>query len=198
MRWHIGPPPEDPAFSPLPPWRPLREPRSLAVALLLSVPLGVLTAFGLLITSAALAPGERVEMTVEVDRLAHILGFFALLVSLHELLHALSFPESLSSRNVVLGIWPRALLFYAHFVGELSRERFLLSLICPFAAISIGSLLLALIDPARSGLWTFVGVLNALSSSMDLLGFLLVIAQLPRGARVRNQGRFTYWRPGAA
>jgi hypothetical protein len=198
VRWHIGPPPEDPTFSPLPPWRRLREPRSLAVALLLSLPLGVLAAFGLLIMGTALAPGERAEVTVEADRLAHVLVFFVLLISLHELLHAVSFPESLSSRNVVLGIWPRALLFYAHYVGELSRERFLLSLICPFAAISIGSLLLALIDPARSGLWMFAGVLNALSSSMDLLGVLLVIAQLPRGARVRNQGRFTYWRPGAA
>lgn len=168
------------------------------MTLLLSIPLGVLAAFGLLITATALAPGERVEMTVEADRLAHVLGFFVLLVSLHELLHAVTFPESLSSRNVVMGIWPRALLFYAHYVGELSRERFLFTLICPFAAISIGTLLLALIDPARSGLWLFAGLVNALSSSMDLAGFLLAAVQLPHGARVRNQGRFTYWKPAAS
>lgn len=168
------------------------------MALLLSVPLGILAAFGLLIIGAALTGRQRTTWTVELNSLVHVLVLIALLVGLHELLHAISFPGTLGSSSVVLGIWPRALLFYAHYVGELSRERFLLSLICPFAAISIGSLLLALIDPERSGLWTFTGVLNALSSSMDLFGFFLVIAQLPRGARVRNQGRFTYWRPGAA
>ncbi len=117
------------------------------------------------------------------------------LVTVHEFLHAVTFPGSLRSPHVVLGIWPRALVFYAHYSGELSRERVLLALICPFTVISLGSLLLSVIDPARQGLWLLTGTFNALASSMDLFGFLLVAAQVPRRARVRNQGYVTYWKP---
>lgn len=194
MRWHFGPPPEDDLFDPAPPWRRLREPRRIAVSIVLSLPLGLLAALVILILGASLAPQTQTVLVFNV-RFLPFLAFVLAVVTVHELLHAVTFPGSLRSPHVALGFWPRALVFYAHYSGELSRERVLLALICPFTVISLGSLLLSVIDPARQELWLLTGTFNALASSMDLFGFLLVAAQVPRRARVRNQGYVTYWKP---
>ncbi|MCM8750346.1 DUF3267 domain-containing protein [Thermomicrobiaceae bacterium CFH 74404] len=194
MRWHVGPPPRDELFDPAPPWRRLREPRQIAVSIMLSLPLGLLAALAILVLGAALAPQRQTVLVFSV-RFLPFVAFVLAVVAVHELLHAVTFPGSLRSPHVVLGFWPRALLFYAHYSGELSRERFLLTLICPFAVMSAASLLLSTIDPAHQGLWLSAGAFNAFASSMDLFGFVLIAIQVPRGARLRNQGSVTYWKP---
>lgn len=202
MRLRIGPPPIDHAFAPLPPWRPLREPRRLSAVVLLSLPLGIAAAGLILAIGLPLAPGNTVTWAVQVDlmsrsalqSMALFLAFILGLVLVHELLHALAFPGSLRSPDVVLGFWPRGLVFYAHYGGEMGRDRFLWTLACPFVVIGLASLVLAALDQSRHSFWLFAGALNALSSSVDLLGLILVLSQVPRGARVRNHGHLTFWR----
>lgn len=192
MRRRWGPVPEDPEFSPeAGGWRPLREPRSPVVFSVLSLPPGCLAAAVLLYLAAVLEPSGEVQVRLDRTSLVALLP----LIPLHELLHALCFPEPLRSPRVILGFWPRAFLFYAHYTGELSRDRFLWVLICPFLTFSAAALLLAAADPGRQELWLGLGAAHALASSGDLLGFLRVGLQVPRAARVRNRGWLTYWRP---
>jgi len=40
----------------------------------------------------------------------------------------------------------------------------------------------------------FLAILNAAAASGDIIGFFLVLFQVPSGAQVRNQGWKTFWR----
>ena len=189
LRWHLGPmpagEPPDPAV-----WRALREPRRPGLALLLSLPLGLVAAAGLLTLAAHLTPGRQVSFQINLATVAAL----AVLVPLHELLHALALPDPLRSPRIVVGCWPRLGLVYVHFTGELSRNRALWVSLCPLLGLSAASLGLARLHPPAAGFYLGLGVVNALFSSADLLAVLLVGWQVPRSARVRNFGWFTYWR----
>lgn len=188
MRLRWGPVPADPTFEPeAEGWRPLREPRSPLRMQLLAVPLGVAAAAALLTAAAGILPGRTASASFD---LAALLGLLAL-VPLHELLHAACFP---APRRAVLGFWPRALACYAHYNGEISRRRFLLVLLCPLLLVSAATLALAAADPARAARWLGLGAAHAVISGGDVLGVLLVVLQVPRGARLRNHGWLSYWR----
>ncbi|WP_448576211.1 DUF3267 domain-containing protein [Thermomicrobium sp.] len=192
MRFNLGPPPTDPLFQPAPPWRTLREPTRTSIVVLLSVPLGLLAA-SLFALPLLLRSPDR-TLTVPLSGLPSLLALL-LLVPLHELLHALPLPGSLRSPQLVLGFWPRTLLAYVHYHGELTRARFLVVALSPLVTVSLlaqaGSLLLPTLDP----FWLTLGLLNALGSGADLLAAALVLAQVPRDARLRNHGWRTHWRP---
>ncbi len=193
MRFRFGPPPLDPAFEPRPPWRPLREPRRIVFFLALALPLGLLAALGFLLLAVVLRPSQ--EFVIAPDDVSLLLALL-LLVPLHEGCHALVVPGSLTSPNLIVGVWPKAVAGYVHYEGELGRSRFLLVTLCPFLVLSAVALAAARLFPAAEQFWLTLGLLNALGSGGDLLGALLVLSQVPRDARLRNQGMDTYWRPG--
>lgn len=191
MRLVLGPPPPDPGFRPEEGgWHRLREPRAPLLTVLAALPLGALSAMAYLTAAAALAPGRRVEAQVTPA----VLALLAALVPVHELLHAACFPAPLRSPRVALGLWPRAMVCYAYFAGELSRGRMVAVCLCPWATVGALTLLAAAVDAARAAAWLGLGALHAVTCCVDLLAVLLV-GLLPRGARLRNHGWHTYWRP---
>jgi hypothetical protein len=192
MRFHLGPPPTDPAFQPAPPWRPLREPRRASLVILLSLPLGLLAAF--LFTLPLLLRSPDRSLTIPLSGLPSLLALL-LLVPLHELLHALPLPGSLRSPQLVLGLWPRSLLAYVHYLGELGRARFLVVALSPLVAVSLLAYAGLSLLPSLAPFWLTLGLLNALGSGADLLAAALVLTQVPPGAHLRNHSWRTYWRP---
>lgn len=191
MRILFGPPPPDPSFDPQLPWRALREPRHIAAVIVLALPLGALAAVGYLVLALLLHPTGEFVLSFGQGAVVALLLF----VPVHELLHAVAVPGSLGSPQLVVGVWPRAALVYVHYNGELGRARWLLVALLPLSAISLVTLILTqLVPPWEDFLLTF-GVFNALGSGGDLLAAALVVAGVPRGARLRNQGWRTYWRP---
>jgi hypothetical protein len=124
---------------------------------------------------------------------------FPALVLVHELLHAAVHPGWGLSHSTILGAWPSRLLFYAHYSGPLSRNRFLCVFTMPFLIITVlplgmaacGLQLPALIRWAVAWASTF----NALASCGDYFGMLLVSLQVPGAAIVQNRGWRTYWKP---
>lgn len=191
MRFHLGPPPSDPTFHPQPPWQPLREPHHIALLLALAIPLGVLTAVGYVVLALFLQPTG--ELVLSGDRWTLVAVF--VLIPTHELLHALSVPGSLASPHLVLGVWPRAFVAYVHYTGELTRERWLLTALCPLVAVTVATLALSRLVPAWREPVLVFGLLNAIGAGGDLLSAVLVLAQVPPGASLRNQGWRTFWRP---
>ena len=94
----------------------------------------------------------------------------------------------------LLRCWPSRLVFYAHYTGELSRNRFLAILLLPTLVISGAPLLLAIIVQSSSGWLALVSIFNAAAACGDLFGAGVVLAQIPSTAKVRDQGWTTYWK----
>lgn len=119
-------------------------------------------------------------------------GMFAIF-PIHELLHAVVHPKFGASRNTIIGAWPSRMLFYAHYDGVLSRNRFIAILAMPLLLISFAPLLAGILIGHASVTVAFLSSLNALAAGGDIFGIALLLFQVPRGAMVFNQGWRTYW-----
>jgi len=189
MRFHLGAIPETPDFSPDAAWTPLREPTPWVMQIL-ALPVGIIA--GVLVGALwyLLTPLRAVSSVSP----GMMLGAFVVMVPIHELIHAAVHPHGGGSADSILGFWPSRLLFYAHYVGELSRDRFITILLMPLLLISFGPLAVCAITGRSSGLLAFSSVLNALCACGDLFAVGLLLFQIPAKARVRNQGWRTFWR----
>lgn len=190
MRLHVGSVPEPTDFVPNPPWRAMREP-SVWVMQLIATPIGV-------VTSAVLATLwfliGNFEGAIVPATISEFLVSFAAITLVHELIHAATHPgQGLTSRSL-LGVWPSKLLFYAHYDGELTRNRFIAILLMPFLCMSLAPLLFSVAIGAVPGWVAYVSVFNALLACGDLFGATMVLLQVSPGASVHNHGYWTYWK----
>lgn len=115
----------------------------------------------------------------------------------HELLHAVVHPDFGASPATVIGCWPAKLLFYAHYEGPFTRNRFLLVFATPFAVISLLPMVLAVLHILPHGCFALIAglsTLNALIACGDYFGFALRLWQVPRRAFARNKGWRTYYK----
>jgi hypothetical protein len=206
MRLHYGPTPESPEFQPeATGWRPLREPSVGALVWLASGVGLVAGALAIVVWTATASNTEVVTVTVKLDgpwaavagllAISAFLGGVLLLIVVHELLHAAVFPGWWPSPKTILGVWPSMGVFYAHYDGPLSRNRFLLVLMMPFLVLTVGLWLFDLMVPTGwGGVLAAISILNAMFAGGDLLGTAMIAAQVPANAQVRNQGWKTWWR----
>jgi hypothetical protein len=142
MRFHLGAIPTSPDFTPDVPWKPLREP-SPWLAQFIAFPVGVLTAALMVVLWLSITPlGDAMFAMPTPSVLMSLAG----LLIVHELVHAAAHPMAGRSAHSVLGFWPSRLVAYAHYDGELSRNRFVVIMLMPLFAISIVPLLVAAAD----------------------------------------------------
>jgi hypothetical protein len=189
MRFHLGAIPETPGFSPDASWKPLREPTPWMMQLL-ALPVGVIACVAVGALWFLLTPLRDVSFNSP----GMMLGAFVVIIPIHELIHAAVHPRAGGTDDSILGFWPSRLLFYAHFVGELSRGRFIAILLMPLLIISFVPLVMCAIAGHSSGLLAFSSALNALCACGDIFAVGLLLFQIPADARVRNQGYRTFWR----
>ncbi len=191
MRFHLGPPPCSDAFQPEldPAWRPLREPNPVAAQVLGMVPAALLASVLVQLGYAFIPPGSS---DIPESSLVQVALLLALLVA-HEAAHGLAYPDPLSPSTIV-GFMPRAMAPYVYRDIELSRERFMLILAAPTLALTVLPTALVI---AGIQSWTLLAAAigNALLAAADILGAAMIAHQIPRGARVRNRGWATWWRP---
>jgi hypothetical protein len=199
MRFHIGAPPSSTDFAPDIDWRPLVEP-SPCLLQVVALPIGLLVSGGVAWCWAQLLD-TRLNFSSPAALLRFVLLLvlaFPLLVVVHELVHAAIHPHMGRSPATIVGMWPTRMVFFAHYDGVLSRTRFLAIFVMPVLALTFVPLALwAILCPAAptvGWLLAWCGIWNALFSCGDLVGMVLVLAQVPGGATVRNQGWKTYWR----
>ena len=194
MRFRHGPLPDAKDFRPAQHgvWSKVEEP-----------PFWTLQSLGLLVTACMAVPvgmlfaGLHGPAPGAADVLWQwilVMGFGLLLcVPVHELLHMFMHPGAGRRHGSVLGFWPDTFSFYAAWTGEWSRERFMACLLAP-ALVGTGGLFLLQLHLQSSAV-TALACLHLMMCSVDVLGFLILLMKVPTGARVRNKGWDTYWRP---
>lgn len=208
MRLHYGPIPESPDFHPQEEgWTPLVEP-SVSVFTWLATGVGIAAGLVAGAVWALTVPNSAfVKVTIPAGQsplaplatlLAIVLGAVGLLIVVHELLHAAVHPGGMFTGRTILGAWLSKGLFYAHYDGPLSRERFLLIMLMPFLVLTVGLWLAAAVFRPGWGILPAWSVLNAMFAGGDLLATGMIVWQVPRGAEMRNQGWKTWWRAGDA
>jgi hypothetical protein len=189
MRFHLGAIPSPPDFVPDASWRSLRQP-SPWLEKLLVLPIGVVAAVVVAVLWFLVTPLRDVTPAVSLP--AFLLSFAGLVV-VHELIHALVHPMAGRSAHSILGFAPRD-GFYAHYDGELSRNRLVAILLMPLLIISIVPLLVSAVTQVSSGGAAFVSAFNAFCSCADLLEAGLILFQIPATRIVRYRSRRIYWR----
>lgn len=201
MKLRLGPPPDVTDFAPEDEgWTALREP-SPGLVNLLAAPLGLL-ALGVLALAWGRGPSWSVTAGPSVfGKLAPLVwmvlalgvGFVGTCL-VHECLHALACPGCGLTERTVVGAWPSRLLFYAGFLGALSRNRWLLVYLLPLIVLSVLPLLAWRVCGLYSGVLHVVSLLNGLASGGDILSVLLLLRQVPGHAQLRNKGWHSWWK----
>ena len=211
MRLYWGAPPEDPDFHPARDgWIKLREPDPILLQII-AIPVAGLTVVVLLAMWIALAwahspegllpsmekPGDPGPLIVAAFSVVGVVVAIPLIVALHELLHAICFPGGLNTPHSGIGMWPSRLLFYACYLGPMSRNRFLLVYSMPLLVLTVLPLFAAALIRMTPVALAGVSILNGVFACGDLVCISILAWQVPRHATVRNQGWETWWkRPG--
>ena len=178
-------------------WIPLKEPESLAGAMILSIPFMAANFFISIMairsfTSISLDEfgftPDSFSITINLGAIIALIAF----VIFHELLHLIFIPNFLRSSKTFAGI-----TWYGGFVvteEEISKLRYILITIAPFF---VGSIVLPIILGMFGLLTTTIKIfvlLNAMASSVDVLNLCIVIMQVPQQALLKNNGAKTYWK----
>ncbi len=197
MRFHLGPIPEE--FAPNSDWQALNEPEPKLFVRRAIVYAG-LPGFALTFTAWNLL-GFRIGdifRDLGFRRQAMVgLCFYVVLIVVHEAIHLCLHPKQAWSKNSVVGVMFKPFVFYAQYLGQLSRNRFLAVLLAPFLVLTVLPLLAAVFVgvPSSLGIWlALTSSVNALAACADLLGAALCFRQIPTDAVIRNNGWKTYWR----
>lgn len=158
---------------------------------LCALPIGIAACLAVAALWICLTPVENITISSPFALLISML----VIIPIHELLHLAVHPRSKIETDSVLGFWPATLMFYAHFHGELARNRFLLILAMPTLVISLLSLFICAVFQIAPPLLAFISTINALFACGDFFAMALIIFQVPAHAMVRNQQYRTYWKP---
>ncbi len=208
MRFHYGSIPEEAGFQPESQgWAGIREPSPLLVNVL-AIPVALLMfalTIGLLSLAwegwwiAAIWGDSEIESTSSPFPL--ILAIIFLSIPIHELVHLFTHPQFGRSNKSVFGLWLSRGMFYAHYEGAVSRNRFLSILAAPYLVLAWPPvIILALIGISVPIVYVEILVLVALVNSVlpagDVLGFFLMVSQVPSSACVKNKGWKSYWKLG--
>lgn len=124
----------------------------------------------------------------------------ALLVPMHELIHAVWHPRWGLSPQTVMVIWPKHLRFGVYYEGCMTRVRWIVMRIAPLLCLSVlpvGLLTLFQYVPASYNLNVFLQVLmvvNGIGSGGDLVAVAWVLFQVPAGSQICFRSGKAYWR----
>jgi hypothetical protein len=191
MRFHFGDIPCSPDFVPDTSWKPLKQP-SPWMAFLAASPIGIVAAGIVTVLWLAITP-FRLQDVTSMSLHAFLISFAGMGI-LHELLHLVVHPMSGRSPLSIVGTGGPTMGVYAHYAGEMTRNRFLAILLMPLVIISFVPLVVAAVAHVSSGWIAFVSAFNAFVAFLDILDAGLVLLQIPAVATVRCRGLRVYWR----
>ncbi|MGE7947975.1 DUF3267 domain-containing protein [Lysinibacillus sp. NPDC093688] len=178
-------------------WIPMKEPKNLISAILLSIPLmmiasmisiGIINIFSSIFLSDFGFSSGAITITINFS----IILWLVLLMSIHELLHLIFIPNFMKSEKTSVGLT----LFGAFVITEeeISKSRYIFITVAPFIILSIILPLILSVFGLLTTTLKFLVILNAMGSSVDLLNLLLIMKQVPKHATLTCNGPNTYWK----
>lgn len=126
-----------------------------------------------------------------------IIGFVLCLVGvlvIHELIHSFMHPKAGFSQHSIIGFYPSRMLLYSVYNGEVTKGRFVTTLMMPFICISIIPILISSIFQTYSFWVAYITVLNAFVAAGDIMEICTVLRQAPRNSSLRRNGWSYYWK----
>ncbi|MBM7586031.1 hypothetical protein JOC86_002573 [Bacillus pakistanensis] len=178
-------------------WIPMKEPKNLISAILLSTPLmivaaiisiGVINIFSTISLSEFGLTSDSISITINLG----IIFLLILLLILHELLHLIFIPNFIKSEKTYIGLTQ-----FGGFViteEEISKSRYIFITLAPFMIISIILPLILGVFGLLTTTLKFLIILNSMASSVDMFNLLLIIKQVPKNATLKSNGPDTYWK----
>lgn len=179
-------------------WTLVKGPKSIALTILLSIPLMFLNAFiafWIIRTFDSITFEEFGIGSDSVDipfNLVYLLGFVLILIISHELIHLVFMPNFIKSKKTYIGLTYFGGYVYSEEI--VTKIRFIIMIIAPFFIISI---ILPIILSFFGLLTTFIKLIvlaNAASSSVDILSLILILIYVPSGGSLANNGSKGYWK----
>ena len=180
-------------------WTPLREPKNILLSLLLSAPIMVVCALFTLSIISIFVPLSAAYFGINTGQISITinLSFIAAIVTVfiaHELIHLLLIPGFFKSDKTYMGLTYLGLFVYTEEI--LSKKRHIAISALPFLSISILLPVLLGITGLLNPLIIIVILLNSLGSSVDILGLIITLYQVPSDAQLTSNGVLTYWKKG--
>ena len=163
------------------------------LARLLTFPLAFTAGTAVLVLWLVLAPFAPVP-----PEFGKLISLFAVLVPLHELTRAATFPHGRGAGRTTIAFSLRGARFSAEYDGTLSQARLVATLLMPMIVISLLPVLAAALLGRAATSLALLSLINAVVSSGDLLVAILVWAQVPPAAVVRIKGCEILWQMPAA
>lgn len=186
MRFILNKFPDDENFQPDEDWTPLKESSNLWIVQLQALPFMIVNVTLMVLFMRIMGVNFELNTTT-------MLISFLIFMPIHELIHALFFPENLLSNNVYFGFTFKGLAPFAAYLGEMKRNTFIKVLLAPFIIITLLGFFYLIIF-GRNELIEHIIVFNALGACADCLGVFLILKQVPKYASVRNKKIRTYWK----
>lgn len=180
-------------------WKRLKEPKNLAVSILISIPIMLINALiSVFISTRFYNPVEKIieersfSFTINILDIIYFIAAIFVLIIIHELLHIMFIPNFAKSDKTYLGITPYG--GFAYTTEKIEKGRFIIISVMPFVMISIVVPIIFSAFNVLNGIIMFFIVLNAAASSVDILNLFLVLFQVPKEGYIVNNGFDTYFK----
>lgn len=194
MKFVLNKIPEDKNFNPQENgWISFKEPSSMYTTSLLSIFISLLNLLIVICFFKIFKLNSNILNIIFSNNFLSFLFIFIIIFPIHEFLHALSCPCSLTSNDIYFGFIPKKIIFFTYYKGILSKKRYLIVSIMPFLVITLAGILLAKLFGNDTFFQTII-LCNALESYMDILGVLIILLQVPKNAVIKNEGIKSYWK----
>ena len=179
-------------------WTLVKGPKSIALTILLSIPLMFLNAF-IAFWIIKIFDGITFEefgvgaSSVEISfNLVYILGFILILAISHELMHLIFVPNFIKSKKTYIGLTYFGA--YVHSEEIITKIRFIIITIAPFFIISIILPIMLSFFGLLTPFIKLIVLVNAASSSVDILTLITILIYVPSGASLVSNGSKGYWK----
>jgi hypothetical protein len=198
MKFIYGKIPDNQSFHPeAEGWLCIKEPDPIHLQLMaIPVMVAAIIIWGIIIIIWSLFNSVDIMESLLIIKLFPSLEFIIFLfisVPLHELMHALFHPGWGLSSETNLGLWLEKGLFFAHYDGIVTRNRFLLILLSPLIVMGIFPIIFMFFYPSLFNVLGIISLWGCLLACGDLVGVGIVVSQIPKSAIVRNKGWQTFW-----
>jgi hypothetical protein len=113
-------------------------------------------------------------------------------IYIHEIIHLIFVPNFINSDNTYLGLsWFGG---YAYTEEVITKKRYIFIAVMPFLLISVICIVILGSIGHLIPIMKFIGIINAVGSSVDFFNILLVLKQVPSRSKIIMNGQLSYYK----